>query len=318
MSFENGAPSAPTAPVSAPASSPAVPSSSGERPSVSKNPFVRRETPPASGSIPQTPSTPNRGEAPASGSAGPEGAPLDSGVPAQQQVQPQVQPQAQPQQMPNQQPVVQMTPEMLAQMMRSAQPQQQQPQEPQFNEQEFRQKYNIFDFSAQHYQEIFGVAPDSPERVQAFNSILQGIAKQSVTLAQALAQSEIEKRFAAMNEQFAPIQQRYKEQVEEQYKQDFFKSYPHLQGREPMLKEIISAAIARGIKFNSPQEAMKYVADTAHKFVAPPQGGVSPQAAPTQSVRPMPTTSLGGRAGGSAPSKPVNTAQAIFGRANRT
>ncbi len=213
-----------------------------------------------------------------------------------------------------------MSPEQLAQAMRQAlQPQQGQQQAP-MDDATFRKTFNVYEADASTYEAMFGVAPTSPAQVQALNTALQGVARQAVTIARHLANQMIQERLGQFETQIKPIQQHFQTTREEAIKTTFYTQHPRLREYEPMLREIVDAARARGQTFPSPEAAMEYVANTAYKLLPQLAGGPAvstqnpaPGSQPAGS-RAMTPMSMGGRSGqgGAAPS--VNTAQRIFGR----
>lgn len=292
----------PTTPAATPPSSP-----------TSNNPFAKRETgataqPTPQGGLEQ--STPQGGTE--QGQQQPQGQPAQ----AQPQGQPAQQPAAQPAAQPNQYVMTDAQLAALGQQLRGpAQEQQQQPtQQPQISQEEFNKRFNVVTVDDQTYQAILGVAPDSPERVRALQNTLQGVVRQSLTMARFLVQQEVEKLQSQMGSQFKPLLEAHEQQRETAYKNEFFQKNPDLKNHEPLLVEIIAAAKARGLQFESPAQVMEYVSATANRILGRNGSAQNGQQRPTNApaAPSMPTVSTGGRASNSA-AAPTTQAQKIFG-----
>lgn len=192
---------------------------------------------------------------------------------------------------------------------------------PQMTDAQLRQQLGIFQASADDYEALLGVKPDSPARVDALNRMLQGVAKQAVTISKILN----ERALAEQQAQMTPYIQTVRAQEAERQRQVFFTENKDLVGYEVLSEKIFNEALASGRKFTDVAEARRYVAEQTRQTLK--SIGVTPGARtgtgtttngtpPPPATRQMTTTSVGGRSGGSATqSKPANMNEAVWGRA---
>lgn len=201
------------------------------------------------------------------------------------------------------------------------------PQQPAaMTEAEFKKQFNVYEATADDYQSILGVAPQNAGQVEAFNRALQSVARQAVTINRTLMDDRIAKLEAQLESRLGPVTQSHEQQREATIERNFLTQYPGLSDYKPLLREIATAAQARGMKFNNEQEMQQFAAAQAGKLLGRdpatfrvatmPQGGQ--QTTQTRTVQPsgartMSTTSMGGRSGQTGGAAPVqSTAERIF------
>lgn len=240
-------------------------------------------------------------------------------LPTQQPAQ--VQPQQQTQ--PSQQDIAsQITAGILAARQAEQQAAVQQQQQAPMSEQEFAQRFGIPSVDAAGYEAMFGAAPATPQALQALNNFSAQTIRSAVLMAEAIVKKEL----AGITSQISPLTEAHRNQVEERYTQQFYEKYPDLKDEGPLLKEIRDAAKARGMQFNSVDEAFNFAATQARTIIAKIRGGQpapangaqqQPQQTaqrPTQTTRTMTPTSMGGRSGSSGSGGTgKSTPELIFG-----
>lgn len=189
---------------------------------------------------------------------------------------------------------------------------------------QIRQQLGIYDMSADDYEAILGVKPDSPARLAAFNKVLQAVAKQATTVASVLNQNAL----GDMQRKMDPYMASAKTQEAERQKNLFFTEHKDLTGYDALIEREFNALIATGYRVTNVAEARKAVADRTRETlkslgVTPNPTGRQVQAttqptdgqAPRQ-TRQMAPTSGGGRGAGSAQSKSqsTNKIEAVWGK----
>lgn len=193
----------------------------------------------------------------------------------------------------------------------------QQPVQP--SDADLRRQLNVFEATEEMYEQILGVKPDNPARLAAFNNVLQGVVRQAVTMANIMAQNHVQTFQQSIN----PYIETVRSQEVDRQKSLFFTENKDLTGYDAIVEAEFQLAKAEGRRFPDVATARKYVADRARDRLrainitpgaaaqTPPQ---STTTAPRQPSRQMTTTSVGGRAGGSANTgKPANNVQAVWG-----
>lgn len=183
----------------------------------------------------------------------------------------------------------------------------QQQQQPQPTEEELNQLLNIFKVDAAALQAM-GIENPTEQQVAFYNNVVQGTAKQAVTLASYGFAHELNQ----LKAQYAPIVDFFRQQQMEAMKDRFFQKFPGLTGMEPLLIKIRDHIIASGRKFKDETEAFQAVHDEAiatakqlgldvSKFTAQPAAGAAPAGGAQTSAQPtpstMPTLSRGGQGG---------------------
>ena len=197
---------------------------------------------------------------------------------------------------------------------------------PQMTDEEFARQFNIHKVTAEEYEAILGIKPDSPARVAALDAALQGISRQSVTLARAM----IEQAKQELGLQIQPAREAILRQEAQRQHAEFVKENDDLKDYTPLLQEIVAssqARLARGEPIQLPDgrlvrgfanevEARQFVAQKARALLRLPvsqQGGQQQQQQQRQQSTPsqqggsrsMSTTSMGGRTGQSGGAAPV-------------
>lgn len=195
--------------------------------------------------------------------------------------------------------------------------------QPTMTDGDFKKAFNIFEATPELYEQILGVKPDSPARVEALNNALQSISKQSITVVRYLMEQRLKAVEDSMQSKLGPITQERQQATEERYYQEFSSEYPGLKDYKPLLSEVVTAAQARGLKFNNAAEAKNFVATQACKLLGKTVESVkvtsngaatsSGQATTQQpAARQMSTMSMGGRSGASGATPVQSTAERLF------
>lgn len=187
-------------------------------------------------------------------------------------------------------------------------------------------KLNIFTADAGVYEQLLGVKPDSPDRVVALNNLLQGVAKQAVSIANYV----MEQRLSKMEGNMKPAMDYASTQEGQRQQAEFAAEHPDLADPRflAIAKKELEMVMAQGKKFPDIKSARLYVAEQTRKTLqglgitpVPSQGNPNPSTPTVNSAtspaptRKMATTSLGGRGGGStATGKPANNIEAVWGK----
>lgn len=214
----------------------------------------------------------------------------------------------------------------------SNQGQSQQGQQQQLTDQQFNEMFGVVTATPELYTSIFGFAPEKPEQVVALNSMLEGINRSSLKMANYMFDQKLKAMEEKLSGQIRPVLQANTQEIEKKLETEFFQTYPGLTDHRPLLVEIrdlIEAQVKAGkITFNSPKELIDHVAERASKLLGKPvaeltkvvaaQGtGSTGQQQSTVQSRQMTTTSVGGRVGSAtatgASKKPKSTAETLFG-----
>lgn len=297
------------------ASAPAPTSNQGSEPtSTNVNPFESSPTPEPTGQT--TPTAPEGQQTPAT----PEGEQTPATLEGQQT------PAASPA----------LTPDALRDSIVAgivAAQQRQQPQapaapaqpEPQMSPEQFRERYGIPTIDARVYEQLFGVAPDKPERVAALESLFHSHLRAGLKMAQDIYQARIAEVQAQMQQQVAPLMTAHQQAQETAIQNEFLKVNADLRDELALVNEVKDAMIARGVKFSSKEEMFKQVGAATRQLLARYKGqsaggqSTQPGSQPTQpaATRPSPRTmtpsSQGGRGGSSGSGNKPTTAEAVFG-----
>lgn len=207
--------------------------------------------------------------------------------------------------------------QLVAGVAKAVQPQPQAQQQPQMSQEEFRKATNYFEATVDHLTKL-GLPP---EAAPIFNELLQGIARQSLTMAKYMLDQRLQETSQQFTQQLTPLQQYYNEQNETKLRSEFMEKNPDLKGWEPLLETIYTNTIASGRKFANKEEAFDAFAKEAKRIISTlpaaqsaTQGGNRTVTTPTPSVRRMSTVATGGQGGaGSSSGGAKSTAQTIFG-----
>lgn len=193
-------------------------------------------------------------------------------------------------------------------------------------DQQFNEQFAVVSVTPEDYTSIIGFAPERPEQVVALNGVLQKLNKQSVRMANYMADAKIAELRNEFTSRFSPVLEQTKAQVEERVQNAFFGAYPGFKDYVPLLQEIKEGIVAKGLKFNSAPELIDFVAQKAATLVGKPVDffkGLSGNNSNQQTTqeqqtaggsRQMTTTSVGGRVGGagSATRERKTTAASLF------
>lgn len=192
------------------------------------------------------------------------------------------------------------------------QPQQTPAQSQGMTDAEFNRKFGVVNVDAAMYESILGAAPDRPERVQALNNLVQGIARQAVLMSQALVQNEV----GSVKSSLQPLQSAHQKAYEDGLWSEFGTQYADLKEEKALIDELTAAHIGKGTKFSSKDEAFKTVAGQARSIITRMRGtSGSSVGQASQSTKPaarqMTPTSMGGR-GGSGQTTKKSTIEQVF------
>lgn len=199
------------------------------------------------------------------------------------------------------------------------------PAEPQMTPEQFRERFGIPTIDARVYEQLFGVAPDKPERVAALENLFHSHLRAGLKMAQEIYQSRIAEVQQQLQQQVAPLMTAHQRQQETAIQTEFFGANPDLREEAALVNEVKDAMIARGVRFSSKEEMFKQVGAAARQLLArykgQPVGGqaTQPGSQPTQpsgsrpSPRTMTPSSQGGRGGSSGSGSKPTTAEAVFG-----
>jgi hypothetical protein len=172
---------------------------------------------------------------------------------------------------------------------------------------DFNRMMNVYQPTAVQLKALRN-AENEEEALLALNDMLQGAARQAVTMA-TYGQETLRKQF---EEAIAPLRQHMAEVQQEKYKVEFYQQNKDLAPYEEFVTTLIDAVKQRGMKFKDKNEAFKFVAGEARtrlKKLIPtfgqaqggtgtPQGG-APRVGQQQSQRqPRMSTLSGGGQGG--------------------
>jgi hypothetical protein len=233
------------------------------------------------------------------------------------------------QQQPSQSTTIAMSEEQLQKLAQSLRPQAAAPvapaATPQMTDEEFAKTFNVHKVTPEEYEAILGIKPDSPARVAALDAALQGVSRQSVTLARAM----MDQMRQELMGQIQPARQAMLAQEMREDYTAFMGANKDLNDYSPLLQEIVistKAKIDAGQmpNFRSKAEAATFVASTARKLLnlqASQPGGQQQQQQPPSrqqgGARSMSTTSMGGRTGSSGGAAPVQgLAERLFSEQN--
>lgn len=188
-------------------------------------------------------------------------------------------------------------------------PAQQQAAEPQMTQEEFNQRFNVFNPTVDL---IEAIRAGGEPAVAAMAQLVQGAVKQAVTMGSYQAQL-LEQR---LQQRYAPIETFHQEQQRAQLKAEFIKLHPELADYEVLGDQVVNEFKAQGRKFANKEEAFVAVKNGVHEIlkkigvtpVAKQQNGTAANGAtqPTKPAPRMPTLSGGGQgAGNTTKPKPV-------------
>ena len=188
-------------------------------------------------------------------------------------------------------------------------------QERQLTQEEIDAQLGVVRMSDADYEELLGVKPDSPARVEKLNKIIQGVVKQAVTTASVLYNGDLQKLRSSMD----PYINLIRTQEAERQRKEFFTENKDLEGYDALVTQVFNSALQQGKTFPDVKAARKFVADTTRALlqksgIQPVQPQTTQQTTqPQTSSRQMTTTSVGGRNGGSGEQKPKSTVSAVWG-----
>ena len=195
--------------------------------------------------------------------------------------------------------------------------------EPRLSQEEFDKTFNVFKVDAATFAAITGYAPEKPEQVTALNTAFQGVARQALTMANALVAQKMEAMKGEIMGQFAPVKASHEAQFQKQLESEFFAAAPDLADFRPLIETVIKSEMQSGRKFASKEELFKFAADKTRSLlpatvlqqpagaVAP--NGTTPNQQPTTQRRMTPASTGGQVSQGQGSAAPRGDAQTIFG-----
>lgn len=186
--------------------------------------------------------------------------------------------------------------------MQQQQPAAQQPQTPKApSPEEVRKMLNFYQVDADTMAALFGlddVSQIHPTRVQKMNEVLQGIAKQSVTM----AAHHFQTHMTPVQEQMQTFQQERMRQIEERAETAFTTTYPDL--AKPELRELLLTLkdnmLKSGQKWPTIDDFSKDLATRARQLLQKVGSRPAAPAAPRGGGKSKPATGSLGSTGGSA------------------
>ena len=234
-------------------------------------------------------------------------------------------------------PPAAMTPEQIAQIAsQSALATQQQQMQLQAQQQEQQPKQytaeelNVYSMDEEKFAKIFD-SEDKAVAIGAMNDMLQGVAKQAYTMAQIHANNQLQERFTQLDQRLQPHLTFAQQQQEQAMAQQFYSSYPHLNGMDSVVQQVTAQMNLEQVKYPTQQALFAEVEKRTQAIiqtisgqpaqkVAGVQGQTPQQVQPTQQIPNKPqmaTVGAGGTGGagggqGTSPAKP-NAAKSIFG-----
>lgn len=198
---------------------------------------------------------------------------------------------------------VQLTPDQLSQIIResyqAAQPAIQQQgtgQSQQVSEADFKKYFKIPEVDENMFVSMFGLKPENPQQLASFNQFAQNLMYAAARMAVYQNQATIEQ----VQQQYRPLAMTVRQQQAEREEKTFFGSYKHLEPHKDAVLLVRKSMLADGVKFDTPEAAMKGLAEATDKFLQKvgvrvgANGGQGSQARPNGQTR-MPTTNIGGQ-----------------------
>lgn len=187
--------------------------------------------------------------------------------------------------------------ETLAQIMGQAMTQAQQAaaqqqQQPVYTEEDYRKMFNVYRVGADHLKAM-GFPDPTDEQITAFNEVLQGLSRQSVTVAAYQLAMEQQR----LQQQYAPVQQFVQAQQLEAQKQRFFEKHPDLKGLDLLLLKVKDSFVKEGRRYKNEEEAFQAVANEARQIVKQTRDAAGVAGTQPNPTKQMTTLSGGGQGG---------------------
>lgn len=216
------------------------------------------------------------------------------------------------------------TPELLKTLMTEAAiaargPQQQQaaPQQQQeLTEQQIEQMFKFPKLDANRFKSVFGLEPESPEQLNAFNGIL----KEAMYAAARMAAYHATGQIQAVEQRYQPLAQTVQQTRAKAEWDGFFAKNKDLKAHADLVKMVKAQAKTDGLSFNTVEEAEAYLAKTTRAVLTRVRGGAANNG--QGSARPgqpkMTTTNVGGQSShgrggtGNGPRSNLQKSVAIF------
>jgi hypothetical protein len=204
--------------------------------------------------------------------------------------------------------------EIVSTSVRAARPEDK-PEAPRMTQEELNRMLNVFQVSPDHATKLGLSAESAP----VLNELLQAAVKQAVTMAAYQMEAIRRQQEQKFDTRLTPLQQYMQQRQEAQYREQFYKDYPEFKGFEPLVESTYKSMLTEGVRFDTPEEALKAIAERTRKvktslpgFSEAEQQQKKAAATPKQK---MSTLSGAGQLGGeeSGASSHKNTAKWLFG-----
>lgn len=189
------------------------------------------------------------------------------------------------------------------------------PLEKQMSMEEFNKLMNVYQVTPEQVQQL-GL---QPEAANILHAMLQGIAKQAVTMAEFRIRNTEQNLRKTYDDRLTPLQSFVEAQREQTYRAEFFEQNKDLVGWEPLLETTYTQLKTEGKQFQTKEAAYKEIAERARAIIKRLPASASPAATTTPTSNGSQghkmSTLTGGGQGGAGGSKPVPSTQAksIFG-----
>lgn len=195
---------------------------------------------------------------------------------------------------------------------------------PPMSQEVFDKTFNVFKTDAAGFKAITGYDAESPAQVAALNSALQGVARQALTMSDALMSQKLDALKAEIMGEFTPVKTFHQTQFQKQLEDEFFTVQPDLKDYRPLIETVIKAEMQAGRKFATKAELFQFAADKTRSLlpatVLQQTGGAlvpptTPQTQQPTTQRRMTPVSTGGQvsATGTGSAAVQNDAKTIFG-----
>jgi len=185
-------------------------------------------------------------------------------------------------------------------------------------DEELSQQLGIVTVTPQLYKDVFGI-DGTPAQITGLNNYGQAIAKQAVTIAKVLFDRELKE----FRDSMAPYTQVVQQQEASRIKSEFFKTHADLAGYEELVTQQYQLAKSSGRKFNTLDEASKFIADQTRSVLkglgitptAPSvTNGSTPSGKSVPQTRTMTPLSTGGKSSGSpSANQPKTIIEQVWG-----
>lgn len=166
------------------------------------------------------------------------------------------------------------------------------------SQEDLNQQLNVFSFTEKEFGEIFDTE-DRAVAVKALDKCFQSAARQALTMANVLIQSEISK----FQQTVQPYMEMANSLKNNSMEQEFYGRHPNMVGKQPLVEAVMQAAVNNKMTFNSVDELHNFLVANVEAYSSQlgafgqSQNQTQPQA-PKSARPPMATLSRGGLGGG--------------------